>query len=178
MADVPESTYLPLAGIPVPPMLERALGYDGDAPLVAFWWTPGGDEICYADGRIELCGGNWSAWLDYVNHPRVVPFLAQYDLGSSEIEGEHRLLLDRHSRTLAVADRNTVTRLLVRQTSQTRGPDKREEPVCDSFEALMAELNRGSVHEGRIPDARERMVRYDEAQAALRQWLDALEYRK
>ena len=178
MTDIPESTYLPLAGIPVPPMLERALGYDGDSPLVAFWWAPGGDELCYADGRIELCGGNWSAWLDYVNHPRVVSYLTHYDFGSSEIEGEHRLLLDRRTRTLAVADRNTVTRLLARLAPAVRKGDGEEGPVCDSFEALMAELNRGSLYEGMIPDVRERMVRYDEAQAALRQWLDALEYRK
>jgi hypothetical protein len=178
MADVPAGIYLPLAGIPVPPMLERALGYDGDAPLVAFWWTPGGDELCYADGRVELCGGNWGAWLDYVNHPRVVPYLAHYDFGSSELEGEHRLLLDRHSRTLAVADRNTATRLLARRTPPVRERDRGEEPVCENFEALMAELNRGSVHEDMIPDDHERMVRYDQAQAALRRWLDALEYRK
>ena len=178
MADARVGTYLPLAGIPVPPMLERALGYDGDAPLVAFWWTPGGDELCYADGRIELCGGNWSAWLEYVNHPLVVPHLTRYDFGSSDLEGEHRLLVDRRARTLALADRNTVTRLLARHTPQVREPGKWEGPVCESFEALMAELNRGSVHEGGIPDAHERMVRYDQDQAALRQWLEALEYRK
>jgi len=30
--------------IPVPPMLEEALGYDGSARWVAFYWTPAGDE--------------------------------------------------------------------------------------------------------------------------------------
>jgi hypothetical protein len=175
MTDLPEGTYLPLAGIPVPPMLERALGYDGDAPLVAFWWTPYGDELCYADGRIELCGGNWSAWLDYINHPRVVPYLAHYDFGTSELEGEHRLLLDRRSRTLAVVDRTTAARLLARLAPPpVRGRSR--EPVCESFEALMAELNHGNVNKEMIADDRERMVRYDEAQAALRRWLDALEY--
>jgi hypothetical protein len=33
--------------VPVPPMLEAAIGYTGDAHYVAFYWTPGGDEAMY-----------------------------------------------------------------------------------------------------------------------------------
>ena len=40
----------------------------------------------------------------------------------------------------------------------------------------MAEPNQGCVSEDMIADDRERMVRCDQVQAALRHWLDALEY--
>src|ERR1051326_450013 len=85
--------------IPVPPMLEQALAYPGQARLVAFCWSSLGDEAMYADGR---CSGeaDWAAYLAFVEHPRVEPHLRPYDLGSSEEEARAFLMLDREARAL------------------------------------------------------------------------------
>jgi hypothetical protein len=42
---------------------ERALGYDGDARCVAFYWTPAGDDAMYDDGPWPPCGrqGRWAS---------------------------------------------------------------------------------------------------------------------
>jgi hypothetical protein len=87
--------------LPVPPMLETALDYPGQARLVAFSWSPCGDEAMYQDGqRSGVC--DWLAYLSFVRHPTVEPLLRPFDLGSSEEEARHWLLLDREARTLSV----------------------------------------------------------------------------
>ena len=43
---------------PVPPMLSDAIGYTGKERFVAFQWTPYGDEVEFADGRI-MATGTW-----------------------------------------------------------------------------------------------------------------------
>ncbi len=79
---------------PVPPMLEKAIGYSGDARFVSFHWTPAGDEADYDDGQ-RAGTGEWQGYLAYVDHPTVRPLLTQYQLGSSDSEAEHSLILDR-----------------------------------------------------------------------------------
>ena len=49
-------TFQPLP-LPVPPMLEAALGYAGTAQYVAFYWTPGGDELIWDDGWVRRESG-------------------------------------------------------------------------------------------------------------------------
>jgi len=75
MAHANSLTALP---IPVPPQLETALGYEGDARFVAFYWEPAGDEAMYDDGRISGTGC-WTGYLAYVDHPAVAsyPIFAQ-----------------------------------------------------------------------------------------------------
>src|SRR2546428_14092251 len=53
--------------VPVPPMLEQAIGYEGDARFVSFYWTPGGDEADYDDGQ---SGGNrhWPGAFVFIHH--------------------------------------------------------------------------------------------------------------
>jgi hypothetical protein len=95
------SNLIPL-DLPVPPMLEAALGYDGPARWVAFFWSPFGDEARWGDGRFEL-RADWYAWRIFTEHLTVMAALAPYDLGSSETPATHRLLLDRGDRRLYVA---------------------------------------------------------------------------
>src|SRR5919199_6145890 len=80
--------------VPVPPMLEEAMGYTGEARFVSFYWTPGGDEADYDDGQ-RAGTGNWQGYLGYVQHPLIYPRLAPYNLGSSDAEGRHALIVDR-----------------------------------------------------------------------------------
>ena len=62
-------TYLK---VPVPPNLEEALGYDGKARYVAFYWEPAGDEAMFDDGRIST-EADWRALLIYLRHPTTEP---------------------------------------------------------------------------------------------------------
>src|ERR1051326_4995726 len=103
---MPREMMIPLP-VPVPPMLEQALDYPGQARLVAFCWSSLGDEAMYADGR-RSGEADWAAYLTFVEHPRVEPHLRPYDLGSSEEEARAFLVLDRESRTLSVLDRKSV----------------------------------------------------------------------
>jgi hypothetical protein len=88
--------------VPVPPMLSKAIGYKGEARFVSFQWTPYGDEADYSDGRMSATG-NWHAFLAYVRHPAVSPFLKEYDLGSSDSEARHALILDRRKFEIMIA---------------------------------------------------------------------------
>ena len=45
---------------PIPPQLKEALGYEGDARFVAFYWSPDGDEAMYDDGQTSGDGDWWS----------------------------------------------------------------------------------------------------------------------
>jgi hypothetical protein len=87
---------------PVPPMLAKAIGYKGEARFVSFQWTPYGDEVDYSDGRISATG-NWQAFVSYVQHPAVSPSLEGYDLGSSDSEATHALILDRENLAIYIA---------------------------------------------------------------------------
>src|SRR3954471_7285222 len=87
--------------IPIPPQLLDALNYPGDARLVSLCWTCCGDTSWYDDGRSSGTGDAWS-YPAYVRHPAVTPHLAAWDLGSSDEEGGHRLLLDLHAVTVSI----------------------------------------------------------------------------
>jgi hypothetical protein len=95
---------------PLPPMLLEAVGYGGDAGLVALYFGAG-DEAYWDDGRGSATG-DLHAYLAYVRHPAVAPHLAGYDLGSSDGPAEHWLLIDRRAGTVAVAPVAEARRLL------------------------------------------------------------------
>jgi hypothetical protein len=87
---------------PAPPMMAKAIGYTGEARFVSFQWAPYGDEADYSDGRIRATG-NWQALLAYIQHPAVSPLLKEYDLGSSDSEAKHALILDREKHGVFIA---------------------------------------------------------------------------
>jgi hypothetical protein len=99
-------------------MLEQAIGYTSEARFVSFYWIPGGDEVYYDDGQ-RAGTGNWQGYVAYVDHPAIHPLLAAYDLGSSDAEGTHSLILDRTERTLYVAQRREAQRFLAQQWPKT-----------------------------------------------------------
>jgi hypothetical protein len=129
--------------IPVPPMLEAALGYEGNARYVAFYWQPAGDEVMYDDGQVNG-DGDWWAWVEFENHRTVISHLwlpcpwcdgvgttnqlesdhcdfchgaglLPINLGSSDFEADHWLILDRQERQLYVAPVATARRFLQEQ---------------------------------------------------------------
>ncbi len=106
--------------VPVPPMLEAALGYTpfrGDeACFVTFYWSPFGDEACFDDGRTSGTG-DWQGFLAYIDHISVGPALGagRYQLGSSEEVNTHRLLLDRRERKLYLVEDRAGCLVLFKQ---------------------------------------------------------------
>jgi hypothetical protein len=81
---------------------ERAFGYDGDARHVAFYWTPVGDEALYDDGQVSG-DGNWRLYLILrYQHPELD---RRYNVGYSNLEADHWLLLDRETHDLVVMPR-------------------------------------------------------------------------
>ena len=103
---------------PVPPMLEKAIGYNGEARFVSFRWTPGGDEADYDDGQ-RGGTGNWQGFLAYTHHPIISPLISDYDLGSSEAQAKHTLILDRNERKLYVATVKETDAFLAQQWPKT-----------------------------------------------------------
>ncbi len=100
--------------------MEKALGYKGDARYVAFYWTPAGDEAMYEDGLMAGTG-EWPAWLDYVRHSLVESHLEPYNLGSSDFDADHYLVLDRQERRVYVATVSAARQFLAAQHSQRQG---------------------------------------------------------
>jgi hypothetical protein len=88
--------------VPLPPDAARLFGYPGDARLVAFHWEPAGDEVVYDDGRLSGTGESF-VFLTYRRHPAVAPHLEPYNLGYSDREAEHRLVIDTEEGRAGVA---------------------------------------------------------------------------
>jgi hypothetical protein len=119
-------------------MLERALGYEGSATWVSFYWEPAGDEAMYDDGRASGTG-EWDAFLLYTRHRAVAPHLEGYDLGSSDALAQHRLVLNREMRALFVAPEREVARHVRAQWPVMVGL----QPLSpDAVERLSREYNR------------------------------------
>jgi hypothetical protein len=135
---MPRKTLVPLP-VPVPPMLEQALDYPGQARLVAFYWSPSGDEATYNDGA-QAGDGDWVAYLAFVQHPTVEPHLCPFDLGSSEEEAQHWLVLDREARTLSVLPAEEAAALLQQQWDTRPASLPLQWKTLDPIPQLLASL--------------------------------------
>lgn len=102
----------PLPALPVPPQLEAAVGYTGDARWLSLCWTACGDTVLYDDGRAYGTGHGWG-YLGFARSPAVAPYLRGLDLGSSERDGTQRLVIDRVERR-AYSAANEEARRVVR----------------------------------------------------------------
>jgi hypothetical protein len=83
-----------LLAVPVPPGLAEVFGYRYGARLVSFHWEPSGDDVWFDDGRHSGTGGGWG-FLAYLRHRHVAPHLEPYNLGGSDMEADHALVIDR-----------------------------------------------------------------------------------
>jgi hypothetical protein len=166
---VKELKSLTLLKAPVPPMLAKAIGYKGEARYVSFHWTPYGDEAEYSDGRLSATG-NWQAFLAYTQHPTVSPLLQDYDLGSSDSEAKHALLLDREKLELLIAPVKEAQVFLTEQWPP-------EPPLRMSQEAYLAKISAAlkSVKQTDNIDIEGIQRRIDEQYALIedmQRWLD------
>ena len=101
--------------LPVPPMLEAALGYEGPARWVGFFWQY--DDARAHDGRFDL-PADWYAWRVFTEHLAVMAVLTPFNFGS-EVKGTHILLLDRADRRLYAAATATALAFLTAQWTPT-----------------------------------------------------------
>jgi hypothetical protein len=90
--------YAQVVGFQCPAEFWPALGYEGEARYVAIWWEPGGDEACWGDGRISLCGAEWPAYQALIQHnySHRLKFIPEL-LGSSEEAAVYYLVVDRET---------------------------------------------------------------------------------
>jgi hypothetical protein len=117
--------------IPVPPGLARLCGYPGETRYVGLCRQPCGDECEFDDGRTSGTGRQWP-YLAYTQHRSVAPALARFDLGSSDAEPEHLLVIDGEERKAFVADLRTGRDFLRRQEH----PPLPEIPTPDGADAV------------------------------------------
>jgi hypothetical protein len=88
--------------IPLPPEFVETLGYRGSARFVGFFWSPLGDQLVATDGCNSGTAQSW-AFLAYRRHRAVAPLLEPFDLGSSEEDAIHMLLIDRERNVARIA---------------------------------------------------------------------------
>jgi len=98
--------------IPVPPMIEEALGYTGSSRFVAFFWKPNPLRFSWCDSRESRTSPYGNVWRAFAQHRRVHPFLAQLSLGSAELDADYWLLLDRVRRLFLCGRAHTVAAFL------------------------------------------------------------------
>jgi hypothetical protein len=160
--------YLTLLNVPVLPMLANAIGYRGEARFVSFQWTPYGDEADYSDGRGSGTG-NWQAFLAFIQHPAVSPQLRGYDLGSSDSEAKHVLILDQKELALYIAPASEAEKFLSEQWPQ-------DPPLRMSQEEYAAVVTKALKNISQRDISMEEVDRHINKERALieelQQWLD------
>ena len=93
----PTQRFIPLLGLPIPPLLDRTLGYVGNARYVAFYWYL--KNFHWADGRHWMKGAEWRAWRLYTQHPRIAPYFGPFTLYDEKGEVQDWFVLDRETQS-------------------------------------------------------------------------------
>jgi hypothetical protein len=166
-------TTSPLPGqrvdIPLPPELTEALGYRGAARFVGFFWSPLGDQLVATDG-VNSGTAQSFAFLGYKRHRTVAPLLAPFDLGSSEEDGTHMLLIDRQMNQAAITPVAEARDFLARQ--HTPAPELTPEQQAafqKELERLLAEWRQRPVdHDAVAREMAEQRARV----GRMMSWLD------
>lgn len=155
---------------PVPPMLEQALGYTHKARFVSFYWIPGGDEASYDDGQ-RGGTGNWQGFLAYIHHPVISSLLHGYDLGSSDNEAAHCLILDRDERKLYVATVKDTERFLAQQWPKTE-PFRMSKEEWEATKARIIKAMKHSQENIHMDDIHRRIEEQHALVEDLQHWLN------
>lgn len=150
-----KAPLMPVAA-PVPPNLVEAFGYEGDSRYVAFHWEPVGDELMFDDGRSGGTG-KWYAFERWREHPAVAGHLQDVNLGYSDLEATHWLIVDRQRESVYVAHVSSAQSFLQEQRPPLRVIPKDKLHELETFVAVAL---RHAVKDGRIdPDQIERAAR-------------------
>ncbi len=165
---IPYDDQVRLLPVPVPPTLEECCGYTGEARYVAFFWGAG-DESYFADGR-ESGTGEWDGFKAFVSHRSVRPALRGCDLGSSEEDALHWLILDRHIRRISIAKTQVAEQLLRQQWGI---PDQEAVLVVskEEWERLVQELS-ARVHVISQQEVLTLEIAHQKQVQEMRVWLD------
>jgi len=172
-----DRTLIPLPGlglsVPIPPQLEAAVEYRGDARYFAIYWTSAGDEAMVTDGRTTH-DGCWWGYQAFVDHPFMLLALASqpYDLGSSETDATHWLVVDRKTRTIALAPRPQAEAFLTQQHPALPIVHLTREEWLAAIQAASAQLQ---VHlaQTAVLDIRERLDAQNQIIREMTAWLNA-----
>ena len=168
---------VPLPGfslhVPVPPQLEAAVEYHGDARYLAIYWTPAGDEAMVTDGRTTH-DGCWWGYQAFVDHPLMMLALAgqPYDLGSSETDATHWLVIDRKTRTIALAPRPQAEAFLTQQYPALPIVHLTREEWLAAIQAASAQLQ-AHLAQTAVLDIRERLDAQNQIIREMTAWLNA-----
>jgi hypothetical protein len=161
--------------VTVPPMLERVIGYTGSGRFVALYWTPYGDEVMFDDGRYSGTG-EWDGFLTFIRHPAIAPALRPYQLGDSDTEAKHTLVLDREARKLFVAPIAQANRFLEEQWPRVPKSEPLTITTEEMMQSVMNALNEENWQEVSSVIDTEKIIRHMESHYALLQkmttWLD------
>jgi hypothetical protein len=156
-------------------LLEQVIGYEGQARFWATWWGSG-DEAYYGDDSVEATG-DWQGYQMFVDHPAVAAVLAQVhaDLGSSETQPRHLLMVDRETRQVYLARFNEGQRFLHTQrgplpTMTTEELWAHVRRIQAEWQAKMEEWDRQPAEE-RHREVRQRIQAQQEARTRLQTWL-------
>lgn len=162
--------------VPAPPMLAEAIGYPEQARYVAFYWTPCGDEVIYTDGRLSA-DGHWHAWLLFTRHRTIAPHLQAYNLGSSDEEATHWLLVDREACAMYAGMPREILPVLrgqyadQDQTDKIREDDIPGEITLEDFRSFVESFV--EVSGPKPEEIVEAMRKQDVLMEELKVWLDA-----
>ena len=130
--------------IPVPPMIEEALGYTGSSRFVAFFLKPSPVGFSWRDPHESRPSSYGSVWLTFAQHRRVHPFLEHINLGGGDSDAEEWLLLDRVKRQFLVGVASKVAaflRSVPHEILSAEGDGADSEPV-DVIQVAMSDMVR------------------------------------
>lgn len=154
--------------VKLPWSFENALGYPRGFRWVAFFWQPCGDEAMFDDGYCSADGNPWGFY-QFVHHPSVMPWLTDYNLGSSEDAATHWLLCDLERREAFVGDREEVKDTLFNEVKKyaphLTGPVAPIEIPPEEFSELLTKIheNMRQVPVPSVAEIQEKMRRDKEA---------------
>jgi len=90
--------------VPVPPEIDVAFGYHGNARYLGLYWDLIEDALVWTDGHTTNVGGNFSAWFTFTRHPKVASAINEFEFGETRTPARHILLVDRVKRALWVGE--------------------------------------------------------------------------
>jgi len=173
MSSLLPGTFL---NIPVPPQIEAALEYQGEARFFAIFWQAAGDEAMVSDGRVTH-DGCWWGYQAYVDHPLIAIALAghRYDLGSSESTATHWLMIDRQMRTASITPVQEAEQFLDAQYPPLPQIDLTSEQwraLIDQLNQAMGEQMKTMMTQIETFDPREAIARQNIVVSEMTQWLN------